>query len=338
MKKLFGWSIKASIAAVVSVLVLSLFTLVYSYTGVHITNESGATDYKWESNQFRANMAEGFSWLKVNEDGFNNSFGLEEVNDIDILLMGSSHMEAMNVAQNKNVSSLLNELLPDYITYNIGISGHTIYQCAKNLPRAIGYYNPSKYVIIETDRISLDKTEMVQMLNESLGVIPSHDKGISFMIQKYIPCVLPVYREVSNWIRAGQSSCTEDEMIYQNEKDTNNEEYSAILDSFIGKIAEAASECKIIIVYQPGTAIDGNGSMLTEDKESVKKFANACEEHGILFVDMYDDFLSEFVNTHCLAHGFANTAVGVGHLNETGHRLIAERLSAVIKEMDHELE
>ncbi len=338
MKKLFGWSIKASIAAVVSVLVLSLFTLVYSYTGVHITNESGATDYKWESNQFRANMAEGFSWLKVNEDGFNNSFGLEEVNDIDILLMGSSHMEAMNVAQNKNVSSLLNELLPDYITYNIGISGHTIYQCAKNLSRAFKYYHPSDYIIIETDHIDLDKAKMIRVLDGTLEDIPSHDKGITFTVQKCIPCLLPVYREVSNWIRAGHNSDAGDEMADQNEEDVDDEDYYAVLDSFIGIIAESVPECRVIIVYQPKTAIDDKGNMLTEDKEAVKKFANACEEHGLLFIDMYDDFSNEYVNTHRLAHGFANTAVGVGHLNETGHRLMAERLSTVIKERNYEFE
>ncbi len=44
--------------------VLSLFCVWYLDTGVHIYNKSGATDYKWESNQMKSTMIEGFAWLK----------------------------------------------------------------------------------------------------------------------------------------------------------------------------------------------------------------------------------------------------------------------------------
>lgn len=37
---------------------------------------------------------------KVNNDGFNNVFDYDKNLDIDILLMGSSHLEGFNTAQN----------------------------------------------------------------------------------------------------------------------------------------------------------------------------------------------------------------------------------------------
>lgn len=44
MVRTIGWYVKAGVAAIISLIVLSLFTLTYSHTGLHIKNETGATD------------------------------------------------------------------------------------------------------------------------------------------------------------------------------------------------------------------------------------------------------------------------------------------------------
>lgn len=149
MFKVVRWILKAGIAGVVSLIILSAITIAYSHSGVHVSNETSATDYKWESHQFRSNMTEGFSWLRMNGDGFNNSFEIAESKNMDILLVGSSHMEAVNVAKNRNVGFLLNESFEELTTYNIGVSGHTIYQCVNNLPNAISYYNPENISLLK---------------------------------------------------------------------------------------------------------------------------------------------------------------------------------------------
>ena len=56
----------------------------------------------------------------------------------------------------------------------------------------------------------------------------------------------------------------------------------------------------------------------------------AAASSGILI--SIDDFYKEYVDTHQLAHGFINTEVGEGHLNEIGHSLVAKRLGDAIKE------
>lgn len=68
-----------------------------------------------------SNMKEGFSWIKTDANGYNNASIPENV---DILLMGSSHMEAVQVSQSENTAALLNTMLPGMKTYNTGISGH----------------------------------------------------------------------------------------------------------------------------------------------------------------------------------------------------------------------
>lgn len=334
MVKTIKWILKAMVAGIMTIGILSAFTMVYSHSGVHVGNETGATDYKWEPNQFKSSMEEGFAWLRMNGDGFNNSFCLSTTECMDILLMGSSHMEAVNVPDDKNVGYILNQMLPDKTTYNIGMSGHTIYHCARNLKDAVTHYNPRGFVIIETDKVSLDKDMMQRVLDNELPVIKSHDKGMMYMIQKYIPCIQPFYRELGNWISAGKR-------VYasSNSKEcTDTDEYGSMLNSFIGSIKNSAQGRKVIIVFHPKTELAENGRLKEEELRSVEEFRSACAKNGVVFVDMYDDFSREYESSHELAHGFANSAVGAGHMNETGHRLMAERLTMVVRDLENGIE
>jgi len=121
MKKLFfifRW-IGASVAAF---LLLSGFVFFYSNTGVHINNPDGSTDYVWMPGQIKATASEGYAFFRMDRNGFNNVSTKER--NIDILLMGSSQMEAVNVHPTKNTASIINGLNEELYCYNIGISGH----------------------------------------------------------------------------------------------------------------------------------------------------------------------------------------------------------------------
>lgn len=336
MVKFFNQIVRIIVAGIISVIILSLFCLIYSNTGVHISNETGATDYKWETYQFKSTMSEGWSWFRFDSEGFNNSFDIAPDERIDILLMGSSHMEAVNVSKNANAGYLLNEYLPDMRTYNIGISGHDIYRCAGNLESAVKYYDPSKYVVIETDRVMLDQNMMSAVIEGAITPIPSHDSGVVYGVQKYVPCVLPLYRSLDNWKNSGESG--EIEMEYDSVLNCPDEQYEELLDRFVSLISDSADGRKVIIVYHPETFLDDDGNMLCENDEYVQLFDEVCRHNGVMFVDMYDDFNDIYESDHVLAHGFSNTAIGNGHLNEVGHELMAKRLAACIEELEHGIE
>ncbi len=68
MKGILGWVI----AGMISLMMASAFVLVYAYSGTHITNPSGATDYKWRAGQYKAQWSEGISYMYMDENGFNN--------------------------------------------------------------------------------------------------------------------------------------------------------------------------------------------------------------------------------------------------------------------------
>lgn len=347
MVKTIAWFVKAGIAGVIALGLLSAFTIIYSYSGVHIANDTGTTDYKWESNQFRSNMSEGFSWIHMNEDGFNNSFNLADTDHVDILLMGSSHMEAVNVSDQKNVGYLLNQMMPEMVTYNIGISGHTIYRCVSNLKNAVAYYNPQGYVIIETDMVDLDENMMREVIEGELPVIQSYDKGLIYKVQKFVPCFQLLYRQIGNWVNAGKSTTAinetdQREILTTSQEDSvlvESSDYNNILDDFIQLVAEAAAGRKVIIVYHPKTTLNEQGILETEqENDYVYAFQEACDSYGIEFIDMYDDFRMAYEANNGMAHGFINTAVGVGHLNTNGHRMIADRIYSAVKEFENGIE
>ena len=140
MRARFCMLLKLIGSALTALVLLSLFSILYQNTGVHISNPTGETDYVWLPHQLKTTATEEFSWNQMDGAGFNNAYPSSD--EINILIMGSSHMEAANVAGDKNVAYLLNEAIPDMYSYNIGISGHTIYHCVNNLKSASGFLPP----------------------------------------------------------------------------------------------------------------------------------------------------------------------------------------------------
>lgn len=86
-------------------------------------------------------------------------------------------------------------------------------------------------------------------------------------------------------------------------------------------------------MYHPAVKLNDDGTLNIEN-EGVEKFKEACQENGIVFVDMTDDFESLYYKQHKLPYGFINTGVGVGHLNKYGHEVIANRLAKTIEELE----
>lgn len=340
IKSVFGFLLKFIAAGATALIFLTIVAVLYNYEGVHIKNQSGSTDYKWESRQPKIQMKEGFSALKMDGNGFNNAYELTAVPDI--LVMGSSHMEAIELLQNENVSYLLNDALKDYSVYNIGISGHTIYRCADNINAAAEEYEPNKYIIIETDRISLDENMMKEILEGQASPIPSYDSGLMYYFQK-VPSVKLLYSQFDNWI--SKSLPTSFNKPFRIIKKQNNEfinseiaeSYNETLSVFLNVFSDCAKEndIKVIIFYHPSETLleDGNVKYNT-DEDYLKIFSDMCAEKNIIFVDMTPELERLYYEKHIMAHGFSNTAVGVGHLNKFGHKIIAEKLYKVIKETE----
>ena len=241
--------------------------------------------------------------------------------------MGSSHMEATEIRNTENVGYLLNQELTSMTTYNIGMSGHDIYRCATNLRNAVQEYNPTSYVIIETDTTCLTSDEINSVLQEEMEPIKSYDSGLMYMLQRYCPAIKSLYKQISDWRNADRIVSNEENNGGSN---ASYEDYSA----FIHKMKEDCGDnTTLIIFYQPAYSIDMNGKLAFEETNySINYFAQACEDNDVVFINVTDRFCELYEQDSILAHGFINTAVGVGHLNKYGHRIIEETLVEFIEE------
>lgn len=321
--------IRIFLSAVIALVLLSIFVLGYSYAGIHLINKTGSTDYKWRQNELKTTMSEGFAWLRMDENGFSN----ESIPDIiDSLIIGSSHMEAVQMKHEENVSGRLYELLP-MNTYNIGMSGHTIYRCVDNYKSALKEYKPSKYSIIETSTIHLSVPEMQAVIDSKANRISSYDSGLIYYLQ-LIPAFRPVYNQLENWVKLQNPVGGGTTQIAK-----LPEGYTDTLHSFLSIVPNTATENNItpIIFYHPSEKLNSDGTV-TYNTEQIYLdcFASTCEDLGIVFIDMTDSFKTLYANEHQLAHGFINTGAASGHLNKYGHRVIAEKLAEVIQGLEAE--
>lgn len=250
-------------------------------------------------------------------------------------------MQADQVAADKNVGYLLNEQLPDWYTYNIGMNGHTLPICLDNLKEALEEYAPQKYVIIETMSVDMDTDEMTEVLDGTREKIQAYTGG-SYYLETYMPGLGAIWRQVSIWKRqsiSGEVSevTGEDDTLEEavntsdgtGTQDADNASNETLLTALLAQSAATAEaySCELVILYHPTLTIQKDGSVLPDTDEAArKKFAAACEQSGVLFIDMTDCFLQHYEEEHILPNGFCNTSVGTGHLNEYGHAWIADQI------------
>lgn len=327
---------KFLLAGVLAFIVLTAFSYLYYNIPVHYEAADGATDYKWEPKVFYSRGTEGFAWGRTNNDGYANMFDYNEETEIDVLIMGSSHMEAFQVGMNESTAGRLSEMLADDTVYNIGVSGHTFLNCIGNLEAAIKKYQPEKYVIIETQRISFSDDELMQAVNGTIAELPSHATGLVGLLQKN-PYMRLVYKQARPLLtRVAQDDETSeniDSALTEKSYTKNNEQ---LLNKVLQKINKSVKNggAQLIIVFHPGTKIEADGTLLLTGDENSQRFQELCESNGIIFLDMGSEFMAEYTENHVLPYGFSNSSVGKGHLNKYGHAMVADELYKLISEVE----
>jgi len=335
MKKIFAWLLKAAAAGIIALTVLCLLCALYYNVPVHYENETGATEYYWEPNRFYSKGTEGFALGRTNNEGFNNLLDYSEGERIDILLMGSSNMEGFNVAQEDNAAAQLNTFMGgEKYTYNIGTAGHTLLYSIKHLSAALARYAPEDYVVIEANSVAFAPEEIEAVLEERLPDIPSHSGGAIELLQK-LPYLRLFYTKYVKGMNDGDAV----DAGARAAQEADAETYAGLLEALMEKVAREceAAQVQPLIVYDPVIRVDREGKAYAEtDEEQLRAMRAACEKNGIVFVDLSGAFLAEYRETYRLPFGFTNTRPGSGHINKWGHRIFAQEVYRVIREMESE--
>lgn len=186
---------KVALSGCLALAVLTGLCFFYYNIPMHYTSADGATDYKWLTNHFYSRGTEGFAWGKTNNEGYLNTFDYQPGMPVSVLVMGSSHMEAYQVAMEESTASRLNAALTGKTVYNIGTSGHTLMTCVGNLKAAVGKYLPQDYIIIETAASSFPNESLTLALNNRFPEHQSHEGGIIGLLQR-VPYLRLLYKQL----------------------------------------------------------------------------------------------------------------------------------------------
>ncbi len=328
--------IKLVFAGIVALAILCGIATVYSLSPMRVENEYKNTDYAWENESLWIKMTEGISCGITDEKGFNN---LRFVENPDVLLLGSSHIEGMNVQQKDHVVSLLNDKLEGKLTcYNMGVSGHTLFKVVQYLEQSMTVYETvPKYVVIETSTTVLSKEDVDNALNGEVAVTTVNNQGVVAKLQR-LPFLRQVYHQLDSGMMdmllprqassaSAQSSGKEDadQVVIDEQPYKDMFEYLKMIEEEYGTL--------IIIVYHPFEILNEDGSISFEYGEYTKVFADYSDEYKVGFIDMTADFEDMYYEEHHVAHGFSTGELGVGHINKYGHKAIADSIYEYLSEI-----
>jgi hypothetical protein len=331
-------SLKIFFAGFAAVIILSIFCLFYYKSSLYTRNTSGVTDIVAEPYSTYRYATEGFGYGKMNNEGFQNLYDYNGQN-INVLIMGSSHMEGFQVPQHLTVSARLSEFVDSQtVVYNIAKGGTSFDRACKNFEKALDYYKPSNFAVIETAAVNFPVMTLKRILENN---VQSNFDGFKFMgfdITKIRNIIRSSSLKHLYYIRlAAKEINIFTSREFGNKEmpqETISDEYIHELNNVLEQIAQTSKKYSVqpIIFYHPRLVLNKDASAVPQtNTEYLAIFADLCRKQGILFLDMTDIFVKNYEENDILPHGFANSRVGAGHLNKHGHAMTAQTLAHVIR-------
>ena len=317
-KETAKWILKALLAGLAAFALLCAVCAFYFNVPVRISNPDGATEYKYEPDRRYYRGIEGFGYGRTNNDGFNNLRDYTPGEEIDVLLMGSSHTEGFCVPQSDSAAAVLNRLFDgEKYVYNIGLGAHTFPYCAKHLDTALSHYAPTDAVVLELAALSYDPAVLDAAADGTLKDMSSHEGALITALQK-IPYLRLFYTKYfQGGGQAAEAGSTES---------AASGDFEASLSRLLHKLGETgrAHGVSVILAYTPTVLPNADGHIEAQEKPGERElYQRLCAENGVVFLDLTEKNIAAALDGQ-LPFGFANTTPGTGHINRLGLRIFAE--------------
>lgn len=343
MKKRVYYFLKLCTAGIISLILLSLFSLVYYNPPLATVQPEQITNYKFVEDSRWSYMLEGFGYGKTDVLGYNSAY-YDNGSKPDIVCIGSSHLEALQVPQTANCVYLLNEKfdkdeLPynDFRCLNLGVSGHFFEVSASYFEQVVERFKEAKYIVIEASDVKFSSSQLDEILKGGFHS-PLEEKGFLHTTLQRIPYVRLLYKKMNEAsANKAQGNVTATDGISSADGDYDIDVYAEKMTEVLTKILKISEENGVqpIILLHERFSLDENGGIVME-KEAIYKdaFINCCEDVGVKVVDAVPAMIDHYKKNIEFPYGFSNTIPGQGHLNKTGHEIIAEVLYDKINEME----
>lgn len=317
-KETAKWILKALLAGLAAFALLCAVCAFYFNVPVRVSNPDGATEYKYEPDRRYYRGIEGFGYGRTNNDGFNNLRDYTPGEEINVLLMGSSHMEGFCVPQSDSAAAVLNRLFDGVrYAYSIGMAAHTFPYCAKHLDEALTHYAPTDAVVLELAALSYDPAALDAAADGTLKDMSSHEGALITALQK-IPYLRLFY---TKYFQGGGQAAEAGSTGAVQEGD-----FEASLSRLLKKLGETgkAHGVSVILAYTPTVLPDAGGHILPQEQPGERElYQRLCAENGVVFLDLTEKNIAAAEDGQ-LPFGFANTTPGTGHINSLGLRIFAE--------------
>lgn len=290
-----------------------------------------------------ARCIEGRTTLQLDANGFNNMYYSDfgrDLTDVDVLVLGSSHIEAHQVLKDENWVYLMNSRFASNNDgcsfYSCGCGGYFLSAIVSRYESALKRFAPRKYAILE-----LMEVPTIEAINDGL------ENPRSYKIQKRSRLRIILGESGGVW-GAGQYYNMNKMRKTQNSK--KNGEFEKTDQHLQGELKEAWKRLakwiaevsreqgvKPIILCHKSANIAKDGSYVSRyNIDEMAAFRAICEQEGIVFVDATERFREEYEKNDVWAYGFCNAGIVSGHLNRDGHRMVADVLEEKIRELEAE--
>ena len=248
-------------------------------------------------------------------------------------------MEALNVPEDKNCVYLLNEMFDkdgvednNFKCLNLGISGNFFETTASNYEYIADKFKGSKYVVIEVFNAKYSSDVLDQIIENKFHA-PMERKGFIYESLQRVPFFRLMYKKINETASVKAGNVGNAPIENQSDMGSYTEKMNIILDE-ISTLSAENNITPIILMHERFWE-DKDGNIVMETDEDYKKaFKDCCDENGIKVIDVSSNMVSKYKETSQLPYGFSNSAPGEGHLNKTGHRIVAETVYEYINGME----
>lgn len=326
-------------AIIISFCFVNVFIFVYFHQPGWISRTQAATSAIWNPDSFYSNGLEGFGMGKVDANGYINQFPIAE--DPYILVMGSSHTQGKEVPIGERYTELVNRKIteePKEYIYNIGTDGHYLPDLFKHFSAAVREFPNSKGVVLEVFNTDCNIETLENCLDqipynkgEDGSVIVQNQSGkqkLGILVKENMPLLNLLQQKQFADFKIDFSGAFG---IHQPEPEAQTKEevgdisrYKETLNQIFTMMKEAY-QGEIFILYHPIVKIRGDKMEVTYD-DTYQYFQQICEKQDIQIIDTGEAFQKNYEKEYGVPYGFCNTSIGEGHLNRTGHRILAKEL------------
>jgi lysophospholipase L1-like esterase len=280
---------------------------------------------------------EGGAHLAINSLGLNDEEPTPKGGRTRLAVFGDSFTEALQVAREDNFTSRVEQAVDDVDVVNLGRSDMAPVHYPVLLERYAEGLEPDLLVVVvgPGDVAGLTRSDVTVAYTEA-GAIESLELILSdkdqlkalagplirtsalatYMMRRVKPLVLDALALLPEQRAVPTPPSLDEQQLRVN--------VIARLEWVLRDMQRAAP---VVVVHVPELAYHPGRRAEVSTYDDAAWFRAAAERAGVDFIDCGPDLVAAYARTGQPSHGFANYRIGVGHLNQQGHRAVARSIA-----------